>query len=79
MGPHPRITKEKYNMEALLTEANKKLIASYVRSFVSAAIAVYLSGNEDPKALWAAGVAAVVPSAARYLNPKDKSFGRGSK
>ena len=66
-------------MEALLTEANKKLIASYARSFVSAVIAVYLTGNTDPQALLAAGIAAAFPAAARYLNPKDKAFGRGSK
>jgi hypothetical protein len=66
-------------MEALLTESNKKLLASYVRSFVSAVIAVYLTGNTDPQALLAAGVAAVVPTAVRYLNPKDQAFGRSSK
>jgi hypothetical protein len=61
-----------------LSEEHKKMIASYARSFIAAAAAVYLSGNTDPKAIWAAGVAAVLPTGARYLNPNDQAFGRKS-
>lgn len=54
----------------------KAMAASYARSFLSAAIAVYLAGVSDPKAIGAAGVAAVLPVFLRWLNPKDKAYGR---
>jgi hypothetical protein len=60
-----------------MSPKDKALIASYARSFFSAVMALYMTGNTDPKALLAAGVAAVFPTAARYLNPKDLAFGRG--
>lgn len=54
----------------------KALTASYGRSFLSACIAVYLAGVTDPKAILAAGVAAVLPVLLRWLNPKDPAFGK---
>lgn len=57
---------------------NKKLkavIASYARSFLSAGIAVYATGNQDWHAVLAAGLAAVVPVAIRAANPNDAAFG----
>jgi hypothetical protein len=62
-----------------MSPKDKALIASYARSFFSAVAALYMTGNTDPQALLAAGVAAVFPTAARYINPKDPSFGRGIK
>jgi hypothetical protein len=62
-----------------LSEQNKAMLASYGRSFLGAALAVYLTGNTDPKDLLTAGVAAVAPPLLRFLNPKDLAFGRGSK
>jgi hypothetical protein len=63
----------------MLNEANKKMLASWGRSFGAAALALYMTGNTDPKALLSAGVAAVAPVALRYLNPKDLAFGKNSK
>ena len=60
-----------------MSQKDKALIASYARSFFSAVAALYMTGNTDPQALLAAGVAAVFPTAVRYINPKDMSFGRG--
>lgn len=54
------------------------MVASWGRSFLAAAIAVYMSGNHDPKAILGAGVAAVLPVILRYLNPKDAAFGVGA-
>lgn len=54
----------------------KGLLASYGRSFLSASLAVYLAGVTDPKAILAAGVAAVLPVLLRWLNPKDPAFGK---
>ena len=52
------------------------MAASYGRSFLSACIAVYLAGVTDPKAIGAAGLAAVLPVLLRWLNPKDTAYGR---
>lgn len=60
-------------------EQYKALAASWARSFVAAALAVYMAGVTDPKAILDAGIAAVLPVAYRYFNPKDTAFGVGSK
>lgn len=57
----------------------KPMAASWARSFLAAAIAVYLSGNSDPKAIAGAGLAAVLPVILRWLNPNDKAFGSTGK
>lgn len=53
----------------------KSLAASWARSFLAAAIAVYMAGVTDPKAIAGAGLAAVLPVVLRYLNPNDTAFG----
>ena len=53
----------------------KALLASWARSFLAAAIAVYMAGITDPKAILTAGAAAVLPVVLRWLNPKDAAFG----
>jgi hypothetical protein len=53
----------------------KALAASWGRSFMAAALALYMAGVTDPKTLAMAGVAAVAPVILRWLNPKDQSFG----
>jgi len=50
-------------------------LASYGRSFLAAATALWVTGNTDPKALLAAGLAATLPVALRALNKKDPAFG----
>lgn len=57
----------------------KPMAASWARSFLAAAIAVYVSGNSDPKAIAGAGLAAVLPVILRWLNPNDKAFGSTGK
>jgi hypothetical protein len=52
------------------------MLASYGRSVLSAASALYLAGVTDPLDLVWALVAAVIPVALRAINPKDKAFGR---
>lgn len=58
-----------------LSEKNKAMLASYGRSFLAAALAVWSTGNHDIKGVVAAGLAAVLPVAIRALNPKDPAFG----
>lgn len=51
------------------------MLASWARSFGAAVLALYMAGVTDPKALFAAGGAAVAPVILRWLNPNDASFG----
>jgi hypothetical protein len=53
----------------------KAIAASWGRSFLAASIACYLAGVTDPRALLAAGLAAVLPVVLRWLNPNDGTFG----
>ena len=53
----------------------KALLASYLRSILSAVAALYLAGVTDPKTLAWSLVAALLPVATRAINPKDKAFG----
>jgi hypothetical protein len=58
-----------------ISEQNKALIASYGRSVLGAAVAVYVSTGDvkmAANALWAAALPVVL----RYLNPKDTAFGK---
>jgi hypothetical protein len=57
----------------------KAIAASWARSFLAASLAVYLAGVTDPKAIFGAGAAAVLPVIIRYLNPKDAQFGINDK
>jgi len=59
-----------------LSKKNKAMLASYVRSIVGATAALYIAGVTDPKDLWAALVGALIPVAARAVNPNDPAFGR---
>ena len=52
----------------------KQLVASWLRSYIAAALAVYMAGG-DLQAMAMGGVAAVVPVLIRYLNPNDAAFG----
>ena len=53
----------------------KALAASWARSSVAGMLAVYLTGNTNPKDLAMGLVAGVVPMLARWANPKDAAFG----
>lgn len=56
-------------------DKGKAVVASWARSFMAAALALYMAGVTDPKALAMGGVAAVAPVILRWLNPNDQSFG----
>jgi hypothetical protein len=51
------------------------MLASYGRSFLAAATAVYATGNHDVKSIVIAALAATLPVALRAINPKDPAFG----
>lgn len=56
-------------------EHAKSMLASWARSSVAGALAVYMSGNTNPKDLALGLVAGLVPVLARWANPNDKAFG----
>lgn len=57
----------------------KAALASYARSVLSAAVALYLAGVTDPVQLLSALAAGLLPVAIRAINPKDKAFGKVAK
>jgi hypothetical protein len=50
-------------------------LGTYARAFLSAAIALYMTGNTDLKDLSMAGFAAVAPVILKALSPSNKEFG----
>lgn len=59
-----------------LSPSQIAMLQSYGRSFLGAALALYMSGNTDAYAYLYALVAAVAPVAIRYFNKNDIAFGR---
>jgi hypothetical protein len=53
----------------------KALAASWARSSVAGMLAVYMTGNTNPKDLAMGLVAGLVPMLARWANPNDVAFG----
>lgn len=53
----------------------KALLASYGRSVLGSAVALYLAGVPLEDLLYSL-VAALIPVGLRYVNPKDPAFGR---
>jgi hypothetical protein len=54
----------------------KAALASYGRSVLGAAIALYAAGVTDPQTLAYSLLGAIVPVAIRAVNPNDKAFGK---
>jgi hypothetical protein len=54
----------------------KAMLASYGRSVLGAAIALYASGVTDPKTLAYSLFGALIPVALRAANPNDPAFGK---
>ena len=56
-------------------DLNKDGKVTMQEQILSAALALYMTGNTNPKDLLLGGVAAVAPVILKALNPNDKSFG----
>jgi hypothetical protein len=56
-------------------EQAKGMLASWARSSVAGALAVWMTGNTNPKDLALGLVAGLVPVLARWANPNDVAFG----
>lgn len=59
-------------------EQFKAIAASWARSYIAAALAVYMAGGSLQQ-IAMGGVAAVVPVILRWLNPADQAFGSSGK
>lgn len=59
-----------------MNEQIKAVLASYGRSVLGAATAMYASGVTDPETLAYSLLGALIPVALRAVNPNDKAFGR---
>jgi hypothetical protein len=72
-----KFAKEDLNKDGKVTMQEQILaaLASYGRAFLSAALALYMTGNTNPRDLLLGGVAAVAPVILKALNPNDKNFG----
>ena len=53
----------------------KAMLASWARSSIAGALAVYMTGNTNPKDLAMGLVAGLVPVLAHWANPNDEAFG----
>jgi hypothetical protein len=53
--------------------------ATWLRASVAAVAALYMSGITDPKILANAFIAGLLGPAAKFVNPKDPSYGLGKK
>lgn len=55
-----------------------EMLLSWVRVFLAASLAVWMSkGSFDLDSMWQAGIAAVLPVVVRWLDVDDKVYGRG--
>ena len=63
-------------MVLTLTKSQKEMLQSYGRSFLGAALALYMAGNTDPFTYLYALVAAFAPVAIRFFNKNDIAFGK---
>jgi hypothetical protein len=59
-----------------ITKSQKEVLQSYGRSFLGAALALYMAGNTDAYTYLYAFVAAFAPVAIRYFNKNDIAFGK---
>ena len=57
-----------------MTQA-KAMLASWVRASIAGALAVWMTGNSNPKDLAMGLIAGVIPVLARWANPNDIAFG----
>jgi hypothetical protein len=60
-------------------EQFKQLALSWFRAAAAAVVAVYMTGETNPKTLAAAALAGVAGPILKWLDPSATEFGRGSK
>ena len=53
-----------------------QMLKSWAKVFGAAVVALLMTGEQNPKALLAAGAAALLPVVYTWLDPKDTRFGK---
>jgi hypothetical protein len=59
-------------------EQFKQLALSWFRAAAAAVVAIYMTGETNPKTLAAAALAGVAGPVLKWLDPSATEFGRGS-
>jgi hypothetical protein len=59
-------------------EQFKQLALSWFRAAAAAVVAIYMTGETNPKTLAAAALAGVAGPVLKWLDPSATQFGRGS-
>jgi len=62
-----------------LKHEHVEVLKSWSKVFGAAVVALLMTGEQNPKALLAAGAAAVLPVVYTWLDPKDARFGHVAK
>lgn len=62
-----------------MNPALKSAALSWFRAAASAAVALYLAGQTDPKVLGAAALSGFLGPVLKWLDPSATEFGKGSK
>lgn len=69
--------------KAKIEKTNKEkwisAVSSYIRAALASAFALYMAGVTDSEMLINAFLAGLIGPALKYVDPKSKDFGRGSK
>jgi len=60
-------------------EQFKQLALTWFRAAAAAVVAIYMTGETNPKTLAAAALAGVAGPLLKWLDPSATDFGRGSK
>jgi hypothetical protein len=60
-------------------EQFKQLALTWFRAAAAAVVAIYMTGETNPKTLAAAALAGVAGPVLKWLDPSATEFGRGSK
>lgn len=60
-------------------EQFKQLALTWFRAAAAAVVAIYMTGETNPKTLAAAALAGVAGPVLKWLDPSAAEFGRGSK
>lgn len=62
-----------------MNPALKAAVLSWFRAAASAAVALYLAGQTDPKVLGTAALSGFLGPVLKWLDPSATEFGKGSK
>jgi hypothetical protein len=69
--------KKKPVVKVGISERQWQMVLSYLRSALTAVVAVVATLDYSTEDLAKAFVAALIPPVLRWINPNDKAFGRG--